>query len=100
MDTMLLGLCPEVRQTLHESSQDSGGNPLGSTCSNLFTCNDYMAPQHCDHDEEMSICTQVEKSGCQEDEYNFSFTEWGVYIETQERTIWWVFIFQVFFHAF
>lgn len=85
-----MGLCPEVREGIHMESDESGGNPLGSTCFNLYTCNDYMAPQHFDHDQGWSICTQLQKVDCQEDEYNFSFTEWGVYIVTQEKTIWWV----------
>ncbi|KAF7970281.1 hypothetical protein HWV62_24476 [Athelia sp. TMB] len=89
MNTMLLGFCPEVREKMYALSRDSGGNPLGSTCGNMFTCNDYVAPQHADHDEGMSVCTQLEKSDCLADEYNFSYTEWGVYIVTEERTIWW-----------
>lgn len=71
------------------TSQESGGNTVGSSCANLYTCDDYMAPQHTDNDQDMSVCMQLGKD-CAKDEYNFSYTEWGVYIVTQERCIWYV----------
>lgn len=62
---------------MHILSNESGGNSLGSSSSNLYTCNNYVAPQHADRDQGLSVCTQLEKNHCQADEFNFSYTEWG-----------------------
>ncbi|KAF7971548.1 hypothetical protein HWV62_20868 [Athelia sp. TMB] len=88
VDALLLGFCPEEREQMHILSNESGGNSLGSSSSNLYTCNNYVAPQHADRDQGLSVCTQLEKNHCQADEFNFSYTEWGVYIVTQPKTIW------------
>jgi hypothetical protein len=79
--------------------QDGGGakgatNPLGLTGSNLFASNDYMSHQHCDHDIGMSVCSQTAKT-CAVDEFNFAYTEWGVYIETLPNTVWCVIYYRL-----
>ncbi|KAG6837598.1 hypothetical protein H0H93_007012 [Arthromyces matolae] len=71
----------------HHSADESGLNRLGSTGSNIFSCSNYMSHQHFDQDEDISICAQYEKT-CLQDEFNFSYTEWGVYIETRDNTLW------------
>lgn len=88
LNTLLLGLSPEVRHDIHVLSRESGGNTLGTTCMNIYACNNYMAPQHPDHDQGMSVCMQLVKEYCKQDEYNFAYTEWGVYIVTEPWCVW------------
>lgn len=85
VDYLLLRFSPDME------SNDSGDNPLGSTYTNLYTYNNYMAPQHSNYVQGWSICTRLQKSDCQENKCKFSFPEGRVYVITQEKTIWWVF---------
>lgn len=67
--------------------QPTGLNPLGSTGSNIFFCTNYLSPQHVDRDHTLSVCVQLQKNS-QPDEFNFSYTEWGVYIKTIPNCAW------------
>lgn len=69
-------------------SAKSGGNTLGTTIANLYVCSDYAAPQHYNEDEELSMCIQVRKKRCRPSEFNFAYTQWGVYIVTEDWAIW------------
>ncbi|KAF8237872.1 hypothetical protein L208DRAFT_1375397 [Tricholoma matsutake] len=62
-----------------ETAEESGLNHLGTT--------DYISPQHTNNDVDISVCMQFEKN-CLSDKFNFSYTEWGVYIETIENCLW------------
>ncbi|KNZ80257.1 hypothetical protein J132_06683 [Termitomyces sp. J132] len=80
---------PVTKKIIQESEKDDGSaslNRLGSTGNNLFVCTDYMSPQHIDHDDGISITMQYDKN-CQEDEFNFAFTQWGHYIETKKNCL-------------
>jgi hypothetical protein len=75
-------------------------NLLGSIGINLYYCLNYMSPQHRDRDaSHWSACCQLWKDmngpdgstdrvPIPNDEFNFAFTEWGVYIETQVKCLW------------
>lgn len=79
-----------VKEAIHENKDDVDKlNPLGSDGSNLYVCTDYMSPQHCDRDMGISLCTQLFKNS-KKDEFNFAYSQWGAYIETQENTAWYV----------
>ncbi|KAJ6555687.1 hypothetical protein DFH09DRAFT_1084854 [Mycena vulgaris] len=60
-----------------------GLNNMGRTGMNSFYCWEYAALLHKDEDNRWSLCCQLWKDGCQADEYNFAYAEWGVYIRTQ-----------------
>ncbi|KAJ6482306.1 hypothetical protein C8R47DRAFT_1197521 [Mycena vitilis] len=87
---------------------DAGLDPLGATRCNLFGCHDYMSCGHSDRDgapkdkskkkkkvdpssetlsDCVSCCIQYEKN-CKTDEFNFSFTEWGVLVRTIPGCVW------------
>ncbi|KAJ6476570.1 hypothetical protein DFH09DRAFT_1342452 [Mycena vulgaris] len=68
--------------------EEAGVNNMGRTGMNSFYCWEYASPLHEDDDDMWSICCQLWKSGRREDEYNFSYAEWGVDIKTQENTVW------------
>lgn len=85
---------PGVSQLLRkesrtETSTNSTGalNSLGSTDANIFVCTNYISPQHFDKDVSLSVCIQLDKK-CQDDEFHFSYTQWGLYIETIPNSIW------------
>jgi hypothetical protein len=84
---MARGLYSPLTKTIGETAEESGLNHLGTTGANLFVCTDYISPQHTDNDVDMAVCMQFEKN-CQSDEFNFSYTEWGMYIETIENCLW------------
>ena len=84
---MIGAISPSVYQELKQLTAEAETNRLGSTGTNLYYCNNYMSPQHRDCDATWSLCIQLSKSGYP-DEYNFSFTQWGVYIVTEPRCIW------------
>ncbi|KAF8229439.1 hypothetical protein L208DRAFT_1378937 [Tricholoma matsutake] len=73
------GLYSPLTKTVGETAEESGLNHLGTT--------DYISPQHTDNDVDISVCMQFEKN-CLSDEFNFSYTEWGVYIEIMENCLW------------
>jgi hypothetical protein len=84
---MIGAISPSVYQELKQITAEAETNRLGSTGTNLYYCKDYMSPQHRDCDSTWSLCIQLSKRG-HSDEYNFSFTQWGVYIVTEPRCIW------------
>ncbi|KZP27502.1 hypothetical protein FIBSPDRAFT_886400 [Athelia psychrophila] len=88
LDSLLLGFAPVERREFREMSAKSGGNTLGTTIANLYVCNDYAAPQHYNEDEELSMCIQVGKKRCRPSEFNFAYTQWGVYVVTEDWAIW------------
>lgn len=84
---------PGVSQLLRKGICTEGGsstdtlNPLGSTDANIFVCTNYISPQHFDNDVSLSVCIQLDKK-CKDDEFHFSYTQWGLYIETIQNSIW------------
>jgi hypothetical protein len=84
---MARAIYPPITRSVGYHTQDSGLNPLGSTGSNIYICTDYMSPQHVDDDANMCICIQLKKRS-RDDEFNFAYTEWGVFIETIENCMW------------
>lgn len=84
-------VAPTILRELKKTSDAAQLNRLGSTGTNLYYCTNYMSPQHRDRDATWSICMQVEKNGLhQSDEFNFSYTQWGVYIVTEPKCLWYV----------
>lgn len=61
---------------------------LGPSGANLYFCTDYMSPQHADADVAWALCCQLAKNGVGEDEYNFCYTKWQVYLRTEPRAVW------------
>jgi hypothetical protein len=84
---MIGAISPSVYQELRQLTADAETNRLGSTGTNLYYCKDYMSPQHRDNDASWSLCIQLSKHSLP-DEFNFSFTQWGVYIITEPQCIW------------
>ena len=87
---IVLSSCPQVIQELKAQTAADGLNPMGTICTNLYYCDAYLAAQHCDCDKSWSLCCQLEKDTPYDDEYNFAYSQWGVYIVTQPRTVWYV----------
>ncbi|KAG2092312.1 uncharacterized protein F5147DRAFT_657719 [Suillus discolor] len=79
---------PLVVKDLQNVTSEAKAHRLGSTGCVTFYCRNYVAPQHKDHDVSWTISTQLERRG-RDDEWNFSFTEWGVYIRNVDNTTWW-----------
>ncbi|KAI0083768.1 hypothetical protein BDY19DRAFT_998326 [Irpex rosettiformis] len=48
-----------------------------------------QATDYADKDVSVSLCSQLEKTGCQDGEWDFVYASHGVYIETLENTVWW-----------
>jgi hypothetical protein len=84
---MIGAISPSVYRELKQLTADAETNHLGSTGTNLYYCRDYMSPQHRDNDASWSLCIQLSKCS-HPDEFNFSFTQWGVYIITEPQCIW------------
>jgi hypothetical protein len=84
---MIAAVSPAVYHELKQLSDLAETNRLGSTGTNLYYCKNYMSAQHRDNDVSWSLCIQLTKQGLS-DEFNFSFTEWGVYIVTEPQCIW------------
>lgn len=78
---------PLAYKTTKEACNAASTLPLGKYGLNTFYCWDYVAPQHTDKDRSYTISIQTEKTGIS-DLYNFSFTEYGFYIETQTNALW------------
>ncbi|KAJ7820880.1 hypothetical protein B0H14DRAFT_2599661 [Mycena olivaceomarginata] len=87
---------------------NTGLDPTGTTTCNLYACHDYMSCGHWDLDglpeknqtkkktktdapEKLSnclgTCLQYTKN-CRSDEFNFSYTEWGILVKTVPGCIW------------
>ncbi|KAJ8503610.1 hypothetical protein ONZ45_g10703 [Pleurotus djamor] len=74
--------------TKYVADIDQDFDPLGAYGFNLFVCHNYLAPLHRDKDDlGISVCFQLKKR-CREDEFNFAFMEWGVYVQTEPNTLW------------
>lgn len=87
LDLMIGAVSPQARRELHNAFNSAQVNRVGSTGNNLYYCSNYMSPQHRDKDQGISTCVQLSKV-CLPDEFNFSYTEWGVYLVTEEKCIW------------
>lgn len=83
---------PEIRQQFRKTTEETEGNILGKTASNIYYCHNYSSPLHKDKDIGLSSCIQLKKTGLQEDEWNFAYAEWGFYIVTEPNTAWYVLI--------
>ena len=89
LESIIGSIAPYVAQQNRKTSATTGLNRLGSGGTNLYYCYNYMSSQHCDEDVTWTISMQLRKEGeNQKDEYNFSYTEWGVYLVTEDKCIW------------
>jgi hypothetical protein len=99
LNEIINGAVSGYRDARIKQSIEAELNLLGSTGANLYYCDNYLAPQHNDHDAaHWSACCQLWKDMKAEvgdgrvpipkDEFNFAFTQWGVYIETEEKCVW------------
>jgi hypothetical protein len=87
---------------------NTGLDPMGTTICNLYACHDYMSCGHWDLDGVpeknqtkkktktdapaklsncLGTCLQYTKN-CRSDEFNFSYTEWGILVKTVPGCIW------------
>ncbi|VDB94101.1 unnamed protein product [Peniophora sp. CBMAI 1063] len=85
----LLGIVKEIRKV----SDEHGLKDMGSCGVSSYYCTNYMSPQHGDGDIGWSICSQLFKNlkatgGSETDDFNFAFTKWGLYVETQRNCVW------------
>jgi hypothetical protein len=78
---------PDVVNSIKEKTRQGSMNRLGKTGMNSFYCYEYGSPLHRDKDLGWSLCCQLWKR-CLEDEYNFAYAEWGIYIVTIENCVW------------
>ena len=86
---------PEVVRSIRDLSDEAGLRDMGSCGVSSYYCTNYLSQQHMDNDTGWSLCSQLVKSlrragGNPEKDFNFAFTKWGLYIETQENCIWYV----------
>ena len=79
---------PEVMQEFRRLTNEQGLKRLGSHGVNMYYCADYMAPIHPDDDQGMSVCCQLEKSGCPDGVLDFAYAHWGLYIQTRPNMAW------------
>ncbi|KAJ8093615.1 hypothetical protein PM082_020475 [Marasmius tenuissimus] len=62
---------------------------VGVSGANLYTCDDYAAPLHCDDDAVRSLSCQLVKNVHTEyDEYGFANLAYGYYIATRANMAW------------
>lgn len=100
MSELVNGAVSGYRDARVKQSIEAELNLLGSTGINLYYCLNYMSPQHRDHDaSHWSACCQLWKDmlasngsatrvPMPDDEFNFAFTEWGLYIVTKPKCVW------------
>ncbi|KAH7907473.1 hypothetical protein BJ138DRAFT_1116676 [Hygrophoropsis aurantiaca] len=79
---------PDVFLDLKNTSADAQMHRLGTTGANVFYCSNYISPQHSDQDASWSLCSQLFRDKS-DDEWNFCFTEWNLYIQNKVNTVWW-----------
>lgn len=76
----------DVVNTLQTAYQDCETPLLGTSPTNIYYCFNYLAFQHRDKDLGLGVCSQLELERQDENEYNFSYTEWGHHIVNRENT--------------
>jgi hypothetical protein len=82
---------PQLRKDLQNQARKPGVQRLGATASNCYYCRNYMAPLHRDRDCGWSMCCQLHKAtenNLVNDEFNFVYAQWGIYIRTRSNTVW------------
>ena len=79
---------PEVMKEFRQLTNEQGLKRLGSNGVNMYYCADYMAPIHPDDDQGMSVCCQLDKSGCVDGVLDFAYAHWGLYIQTRPNMAW------------
>ena len=79
---------PDVIREYRETNESATMGRLGTNCVNMFYCTDYMAPIHPDDDKGISICCQLEKSGCADKVLDFVYAHYGLYWETRPNMAW------------
>jgi hypothetical protein len=60
---------------------------LGSTGCNTLYFQKYISSLHRDSDKTKAITAQLVQQ-TQSDEFHFVFVEWGFYIQTEARAVW------------
>lgn len=78
---------PTGIREMEDISTQSELYTLGNLGTTLFYCSAFMAPQHTDYDSTLSLTVQLKKVAG-DDEFNFAYTQWGVYLRTQDNTAW------------
>jgi hypothetical protein len=97
---------PPMKEELEELAQLSDVNRLGRTVLSLFSCANYISAVHGDADMSAADlragrsikkalgtlypCVQLAKSGCSSNSYNFAYVKYGVVVQTQANTVWYV----------
>lgn len=64
---------------------------LGITGANIYSCNNYTSPLHCDNDAGHGLCAQIELQAYTEyDEYSFIYADYGIYMQAQSNSLWYI----------
>ena len=79
---------PQIVSEYHTLTEVQGLKRLGTYGVNLYYCSDYMAPIHPDDDQGISLCCQLEKSGCPDGVLDFVYAYYGLYVKTQRNMAW------------
>ena len=90
---VVMEYAPEVVDSIRELSEEKELKGMGSCGVSSYYCHNYISPQHTDKDEGWSICSQLFKEmdaagGDNEKDFNFAFTKWGLYIQTEANCVW------------
>ena len=86
--TALQPYIPDIVRDYRETNTSSSLGRLGTNCVNMYYCSDYMAPIHPDEDIGVSLCSQLEKSGCPDEVLDFIYSHYGLYFETRSNMAW------------
>lgn len=81
-------MAPDVFKSIQGALKEAQMLRLGPSGANLYFCTDYMGPQHSDVDVTWALTCQLQKADLDVAEFNFCFTRWRVFIQTEPRTVW------------
>lgn len=79
---------PDIIREYRQATEQTRLTRLGAFGVNMYYCTDYMAPLHEDSDKCISLCCQLEKSGCADGVLDFAYAKYGLIIETRTNTAW------------
>ena len=81
---------PRVRDHYRKLTEEQGLRRLGTNGVNMYYCSEYMAPIHSDKDRGISLCCQLDKSGCPDGVLDFVYAYYGLYVQTRRNMAWYV----------